>query len=118
MVRNTVFQWLLQLLSRYDFKRCVNHHEEDKYTKRFNCWQQLIVFIFAQAKESDSLRDIEVSLRSHYHKWYHLGLTYFFKYMKSSLFILILFWAYSLILSYLILIHKLDFGGSPGRIAG
>jgi len=75
MVRNTVFQQLLQLLSRYDFKKCVNHHEGDKYTKRFDCWQQLIVLLFAQAKGLDSLRDIEVSLRSHYKKWYHLGLT-------------------------------------------
>ena len=71
MVRNTVFQQLLQLLSRYDFKKCVNHHEGDKYTKHFDCWQQLIVLLFAQAKGLDSLRDIEVSLKSHYKKWYH-----------------------------------------------
>ncbi|MFC1561130.1 DUF4372 domain-containing protein [Candidatus Latescibacterota bacterium] len=75
MVRNTVFQQLLQLLSRYDFKKYVNHREGDKYTKRFNCWQQLILLLFAQAKGLDGLRDIEVSLHSHYQKWYHLGLT-------------------------------------------
>ena len=39
------------------------------------CWQQLVVLLFAQAKGLDSLRDIEVSMRSHYRKWYHLGLT-------------------------------------------
>jgi len=75
MVSNTVFHQLLQLLSRYDFRKCVNRHEGDRYTKRFNCWQQLIVLLFAQAKGLHSLRDIEVSLRSHYKKWYHLGLT-------------------------------------------
>jgi len=75
MRSNTVFQQLLQLLSHYDFKRYVNRHDGDKYTKRFNCWQQLIVLLFAQAKGLDSLRDIEVSLRSHHRKWYHLGLT-------------------------------------------
>ena len=33
------------------------------------------MLLFAQAKGLDSLRDIEVSLRSHYNKWYHPGLT-------------------------------------------
>ena len=33
------------------------------------------MLLFAQAKGLTSLRDIEVSLRSHYRKWYHLGLT-------------------------------------------
>ena len=75
MRRNTVFSQLLQLISHYQFKKCVDMNEGDKYTKRFNCRQQLIVLLFAQAKGLDSLRDIEVSLRSHYRKWYHLGLT-------------------------------------------
>ncbi len=75
MRSNTVFSQLLQLICRYRFKKCVDHFEGDKYTKRFDCWQQLIVLLFAQAKGLDSLRDIEVSLRSHYRKWYHLGLT-------------------------------------------
>jgi len=30
MVRNTVFQHLLQILQRYDFKKCVNRHKGDK----------------------------------------------------------------------------------------
>ena len=75
MRSNTVFSQLLQLISHYQFKKCVDRNEGDKYTKRFNCRQQLIVLLFAQAKGLDSLRDIEVSLRSHYRKWYHLGLT-------------------------------------------
>ena len=75
MSSNTVFSQLLQLISRTQFKRCVDHYEGDKYTKRFSCWQQLIVLLFAQAKGLSSLRDIEVSLKSHERKWYHLGLT-------------------------------------------
>ena len=75
MSSNTVFSQLLQLIYKYHFKKCVDRFEGDKYTKQFNCWQQLIVLLFAQAKGLDSLRDIEVSLRSHYRKWYHLGLT-------------------------------------------
>ena len=74
MSSNTVFSQLLQLISRSRFKRCVDQYEGDKYTKRLSCWQQLIVLLFAQAKGLSSLRDIEVSLRSHERKWYHLGL--------------------------------------------
>jgi len=74
MSRNTVFSQLLQLICQYRFKKCVDRYEGDKYTKRFSCWQQLLVLLFAQAKGITSLRDIETSLRSHNRKWYHLGL--------------------------------------------
>jgi hypothetical protein len=74
MNRNTVFSQLMQLICRYRFKTCVDHHDGDRYTKKFSCWQQLLVLLFAQAKGHSSLRDIEISLRSHYQKWYHLGL--------------------------------------------
>jgi len=75
MNRNTVFSQLLQLICQHRFKKCVDRYEGDKYTKRFSCWQQLLVLLFAQAKGHTSLRDIEVSLKSHGRKWYHLGLT-------------------------------------------
>jgi len=75
MRRNTVFSQLLQLICQYRFKKCVDRYDGDRYTKRFSCWQQLLVLLFAQAKGLTSLRDIEVSLRSHHKKWYHLGLT-------------------------------------------
>ena len=75
MRRNTIFSQLMQLICQYRFKKSVDRHEGDRYTKRFSCWQQLLVLLFAQAKGHTSLRDIEVSLRSHHRKWYHLGLT-------------------------------------------
>lgn len=73
--RNTVFSQVLQLICQYRFKKCVDRYEGDRYTKRFSCWQQLIVLLFSQAKGYTSLRDIVVSLVSHERKWYHLGLT-------------------------------------------
>jgi hypothetical protein len=39
-----------------------------------DCWQQLLVLLYAQIKELKSLRDIETSLRSHADKWNHIGL--------------------------------------------
>jgi hypothetical protein len=74
MIRNTVFSQLMQLICQYRFKKCVDQYVGDKYTKRFSCWQQLIVLLFAQAKSLTSLRDIELSLRTQVKKWYHLGL--------------------------------------------
>lgn len=75
MRRNTIFSQLLQLICQNRFKKCVNRYDGDRYTKHFTCWQQLLVLLFAQAKGLTSLRDIEISLRSHHRKWYHLGLT-------------------------------------------
>ena len=65
----------MQLICQYRFKKSVDRYDGDRYTKRLSCWQQLLVLLFAQAKGLTSLRDIEVSLRSHHRKWYHLGLT-------------------------------------------
>ena len=75
MKRNTVFSQLMQLICQYRFKKCVDRYDGNRYSKRFSCWQQLLVLLFAQAKGLTSLRDIEISLRSHHRKWYHLGLT-------------------------------------------
>lgn len=75
MKRNTIFSQIMQLICHYRFKKCVNRYNGDRYTKQFTCWQQLLVLLFAQAKGLTSLRDIEISLRSHHRKWYHLGLT-------------------------------------------
>ena len=74
MNRNTVFSQIMQLICQNRFKKCVDRYEGDRYTKRFSCWQQLLVLLFSQAKGLSSLRDIELSLRSHHRKWYHLGL--------------------------------------------
>ena len=74
MRRNTVFGQLMQLISRHGFNRCVERYSGDRYTKKFSCWQQLLVLLYSQARGLNSLRDIEISLRSQHRKWYHLGL--------------------------------------------
>lgn len=75
MNRNTVISQIMQLICRFRFKTCVDRYGGDRYTKRFSCWQQLLVLLFAQAKGLTSLRDIEISLRSHHRQWYHMGLS-------------------------------------------
>jgi len=74
MIKHTVFAQLMQLIYRYNFKKCVDRYDGDRYSKRLNCWQQFIVLLFAQARGLKSLRDIQTSLRSQQRKWYHLGL--------------------------------------------
>ena len=74
MIKHTIFNQLLQLIYRYNFNKCVARYSGDYYTKRFDCWQQFIVLLFAQARGLKSLRDIQLSLRSQQRKWYHLGL--------------------------------------------
>lgn len=74
MKRNTVFGQLMQLISRHGFRQSVERYTGDRYTKSFNCWQQLMVMLYSQARGLKSLRDITVSLRSQHSKWYHLGL--------------------------------------------
>ena len=74
MIKHTIFNQILQLIYRYNFKKCVDRYNGDYYTKRLNCWQQFIVLLFSQARGLKSLRDIQLSLRSQQRKWYHLGL--------------------------------------------
>jgi len=74
MRRNTIFNQIMQFISRNGFDRSVKRYTGDRYTKSFNCWQQLIVMLYSQARGLKSLRDITVSLRSQHRKWYHLGL--------------------------------------------
>ena len=70
----TVFNQLLHLLPRSKFDSVVHSIGADKYSKNFNCWQQLITLLFAQATGKDSLREIETGLRCNQKTWYHLGL--------------------------------------------
>lgn len=41
----------------------------DKYTKTLDCWQQLIVLLYAQIKDFKSLREIIMSISSHRSRW-------------------------------------------------
>jgi len=74
MIKHTIFSQMLQLIYRYDFKKCVDRYQGDRYTKKLNCWQQFIVLFYAQSKGLKSLREIQISLQSQQRKWYHLGL--------------------------------------------
>ncbi|MEI8012063.1 MAG: DUF4372 domain-containing protein [Candidatus Omnitrophota bacterium] len=53
----------------------VRKHGGNRYVKPFDCWQQLVTLLFAQAANRASLREIEQSMEVNDPRLYHLGLT-------------------------------------------
>ena len=68
-----VFAQLMKLLPWHTFRRLVRKYGGDRYTKRFSCVDQFLCLAFAQITGRESLRDIEVCLRAHHGKLFHLG---------------------------------------------
>jgi hypothetical protein len=69
----TVFSQLMSFLPDREFRRCVQRYKGDKRLRGFSCWDQYLAMAFAQLTYRESLRDIEVCLRSMQGKLYHLG---------------------------------------------
>jgi hypothetical protein len=55
------------------FRRCVAKYQGDFGVKKFSCLDQFLCMAFAQVTYRESLRDIEVCLRSQRTKLYHMG---------------------------------------------
>lgn len=70
----TVFSQLMQVLPRYDFNKCVDRYQGNKWARHFSCWNQLLCMAFAQLSHRESLRDIEITMNSQRGKLYHMGL--------------------------------------------
>ena len=71
---NFVFSQLMAHLPMHTFRRCVERYHGNRYVKSFTCLDQFLCLAFAQLTHRESLRDIEVCLRAHRDKLYHLGL--------------------------------------------
>ena len=69
-----VFSQLTSLLDRSLFNDYVRKHHSDKYVKHFACWIQLLVLMFGQLSNRESLRDLIVALEAHRGKCYFLGM--------------------------------------------
>lgn len=69
-----VFTQLMQHLPMHTFRRCVAQFDGNRYVKRFTCLDQFLCMAFAQLTCRESLRDIEICLRAHQAKLYHLGI--------------------------------------------
>ena len=69
-----IFAQLLDLLSRYEFNKCVSRYDGNRRVRTFSCWDQFLVLLFAQFTYRESLRDIESCLRAMPKQLYHLGI--------------------------------------------
>ena len=68
-----VYAQLTAFLDRSKFNRIVASYGGDRYVKHFTCWNQLLVMMFGQLTNRESLRDLIVIIEAHRNKCYHLG---------------------------------------------
>ena len=66
------FAQLMDFLPLRTFRRCVARYPSSYPTKTFSHLDQYLCMAFAQLTFRESLRDIEVCLRAHESKLYHL----------------------------------------------
>ena len=70
----TIFAQLMAHLPLHTFRRCVERYQGDRKIKHFTCLEQYYCMAFAQLTYRERLRDIQVCLRAHQGKLYHMGL--------------------------------------------
>jgi transposase len=69
-----VFVQIMEIVSRYEFNKCVARYNGNKNLVHFKCWQQFLCMAFGQLAYRESIRDIFNCLNAHKNKVYHLGL--------------------------------------------
>lgn len=69
-----IFSQLMNFLPMYEFQKCVNRYQGNYKVKYFSCLDQFLCMAFAQLTFRESLRDIEICLRSVKNKLYHMGI--------------------------------------------
>lgn len=68
-----IFSQFIEFLPQRIFDRIVMKYEGNKYVKHFTCWNQLLIMMFGQLSNRDSLRDLISTISAHSTKSYHLG---------------------------------------------
>ena len=70
----TVFSQIMDFLPLHEFRRCITRYQGNYKVRTFSCLDQYLSMAFAQLTYRESLRDIEVCLRSVQSKLYHMGI--------------------------------------------
>jgi hypothetical protein len=70
----SIFSQLMDFLSPYEFRLCIQRYNGNHKIKSFSCWDQFLCMAFAQLTYRESLRDIQACLRAAQAKLYHLGI--------------------------------------------
>jgi len=69
-----IFSQLMDFLPLHEFRKCVARYDGDRRVRRFSCLDQFYCMAFAQLTFRESLRQIELCLRSLPVKLYHMGI--------------------------------------------
>jgi hypothetical protein len=69
-----IFKQVMDFMPLPTFRRCVAKYQGDFRVKTFSCLDQFLCMAFAQITHRESLRDIEICLRSQNKKLYHMGI--------------------------------------------
>lgn len=69
-----IFSQLMDFLPLAEFRKCVQRYNGNHNARTFSCLDHYYCIAFAQLTYRESLRDIEVCLRSMRQKLYHLGI--------------------------------------------
>jgi hypothetical protein len=68
-----IFSQVMEFLPKYEFDKCVDRYGGNHWVKKFSCYDQYLCMAFAQLTYRESLRDIEICLRTMVKKLYHAG---------------------------------------------
>jgi hypothetical protein len=69
-----IFSQIMDFLPQKQFQKCVERYRGNYKVQSFSCLDQFLCMAFAQFTYRESLRDIEVCLRSMQSKLYHIGI--------------------------------------------
>jgi len=68
-----IFSQLVRFLPKRAFDCLVEKYEGNKWVKTFTCWNHLLVLVFGQLSNRESLRDLITSLAPFKSYFHHLG---------------------------------------------
>lgn len=71
--QNSLFHDLLKRIPWSTFDRLVDDHRADHRTRRLTTRDQLIALLYGQLAGASSLREMEIGLKSHCNRLYHIG---------------------------------------------
>jgi len=69
-----VFAQLMEHIPHYSFRRIIGRYSGERRMREFSCWDQYVCLAFGQLTFRESLRDLEVCLRSRPEHLYHMGI--------------------------------------------
>lgn len=71
-----IFNQLIKFIDKSKIKKIAKKHDAEKYVKKFNTYNHVVVMLFVAFEGYHSIRDVILGLLANAHKLKHLGLSY------------------------------------------